>query len=77
MTFKILIADDIYTSGPELLRAETDVQLQQTRARDRDRPVGRMFSAHRGTPDKTLIAGATLNVEGPCRSSGERRIEQV
>ena len=27
MTFKILITDDIYTSGPELLRAESDVQV--------------------------------------------------
>lgn len=27
MTFKILITDDIYTSGPELLRTETDVQV--------------------------------------------------
>ena len=27
MTFKILITDDIYTSGPEVLRAETDVQV--------------------------------------------------
>jgi len=27
MTFKILITDDIYTSGPELLRGETDVQV--------------------------------------------------
>ena len=27
MTFKILITDDIYTSGPELLRSETDVQV--------------------------------------------------
>lgn len=27
MAFKILITDDIYTSGPEVLRAETDVQV--------------------------------------------------
>lgn len=27
MTFKILITDDIYTSGPEVLRAEKDVQV--------------------------------------------------
>ena len=27
MTFKILITDDIYTGGPEMLRAEKDVQV--------------------------------------------------
>ena len=27
MTFKILITDDIYTSGPEVLRTETDVRV--------------------------------------------------